>query len=244
MLTVLWGVRILVFFLWREYISWPALHLKVAELQSKMVIPFASKLLCWLVYSFFYVAMITPCWSRLQGHTKRWGLVGYTGILFQMCGLLLETIADLQKSGFKQQYRHAWCNVGVWKWSSHPNYLGEGMFWWGTYLAHGFGSILHSLLATIGLIFITLVLKGSTRSLTRKHMEKYGDQPEFCEFQRTHSIWGSKKMWWWIHGMEELSKSSTTVATAAPVLEVNANSITNTTNLTNIIMEEEPQAQF
>jgi steroid 5-alpha reductase family enzyme len=75
---------------------------------------------------------MTPCWSRLQGpHTKRWGLVvGYAGILLQMCGLLLESIADLKKSGFKPQYRHAWCNaVGVWKWSSHPNYLGEGMLW-------------------------------------------------------------------------------------------------------------------
>lgn len=44
--------------------------------------------------------------------------------------------------------------------------------------------------------------------------------------------------------MEELSKSSTTVATTAPVLELNASSITNTADLTNITMEEEPQAQF
>jgi steroid 5-alpha reductase family enzyme len=191
--------------LWREYVSWPALHQKVVELQSKMDIPFASRLLCWLVYSFFYVAMMASNWSRLSQNGK-WGLIGYTGLLLQVGGLSLETIADMQKNGFKSQHRHSWCNAGVWKWSTHPNYLGEGLFWWGTYLAHGFNSILHSLLATVGLVFVITVLKGSTRSLSHKHLEKYGDQPHFCEFQRTHTIWGPKKWWWWLHGMEELSK--------------------------------------
>jgi steroid 5-alpha reductase family enzyme len=203
LLTVLWGIRIFVFLIWREYISWPALHQKVVEVQSRMDIPYVSKLLCWLVYSLFYVALVTPCWSRLEQNCRPssssscWGLVGYTGLVCQVVGLVLETVADWQKSTFKQQQdRHAWCNVGVWKWSTHPNYLGEGLFWWGTYLAHGFGYRLwHTLLATVGVLFITFVLKGSTRSLSLKHIEKYGDQPEFCQFQKTHTIWGSKKNW-------------------------------------------------
>ena len=197
-LMALWGIRILIFLLWREYISWPALHSKVVELQSKMDTPYLSKVLCWLVYSFLYVAMMTPCWSRLEQNCNGgcWGIVGYAGLLLQVVGLVLETVADWQKSHFKQQYlnRHAWCHVGVWEWSTYPNYLGEGIFWWGTYLAHGFGySLWHTLLATIGVIFITLVLKGSTKSLARKHLEKYGDQQEFCVFHQTHHIWGPKK---------------------------------------------------
>jgi steroid 5-alpha reductase family enzyme len=195
----------LLFLLWREYVSWPALHLKVVELQSRMNIPFASKLLCWVVYSFFYVCMVSMCWSRLAQINSRWGFIGYLGLAIQIMGLGLESIADLQKNGFKSHNRHAWCNVGVWAWSTHPNYLGEGMFWWGSYLAHGFSSILYSLMATTGLMFITVVLKGSTRSLSHKHREKYGDQPKFHEFHRTHSIWGPKLWWWWLHGMEELS---------------------------------------
>jgi steroid 5-alpha reductase family enzyme len=216
-----------VFFFWREYISWPALHQKVVELQSKMTIPFTSKLLCWLVYSFVYTCMVAPCWCRLASHHQtRWGVLGYTGIFFQIVGLLLETIADLQKSGFKSQKRHrnSFCNVGVWKWSTHPNYLGEGLFWWGTYMAHGLGSapIMYSLLSTVGLVFITLVLQGSTRSLTRKHMEKYGDQPEFYEFQRTHAIWGSKHWLWWLQGMEEFSTGAAAVATTPEMRPLNS----------------------
>ncbi len=186
------------FFTWREYVSWPALHEKVVEIQRRMTIPFASKLLCWLVYSFFYFAMMSMTWSRLQqGAGAKWGVVGRLGLLMQILGLGLETIADLQKNGFKSRNRHAWCNVGVWKWSTHPNYLGEGLFWWGTYLGHGFYSLPKTILATTGLGFIMSVLKGSTRSLSTKHLEKYGDQADYFEFQRTHSIWGPKH-WWWV----------------------------------------------
>lgn len=229
-------MRIFAFFLWREYVSWPALHQKVVELQSKMDIPFASRLLCWFVYSFFYVAMMSMNWSRLRQETSKWGILGGAGLLLQVAGLGLETIADSQKNGFKGRHRHAWCNIGVWKWSSHPNYLGEGMFWWGTYLAHGFDSLVHSILATIGLVFILFVLKGSTRSLTLKHLEKYGDQAEFCEFQRTHSIWGPKEWWWWLHGMEELSRPGPTVVT---VIQDENSTSTNTT-----VPEEAATAQL
>jgi steroid 5-alpha reductase family enzyme len=234
-LTIAWGVRMLLFLLWREYVSWPALHQKVVELQSRMNIPFASRLLCWGVYSFFYVCMVSMSWSRLEQNISRWGFLGYLGLIVQSAGLLLESIADSQKNGFKSQHRHSWCNVGVWRWSTHPNYLGEGMFWWGSYLAHGFSSILHSLMATTGLVFITVILKGSTRSLAHKHLGKYGDQPEFFEFHRTHSIWGPKRWWWWLHGMEELSTRQK--STVLPV------ATDENTNADHAMAEEAPPAQ-
>jgi len=229
----------LAFFIWREYFSWPALHEKVVEIQRRMSIPFASRLLCWLVYSFFYLAMMSMTWSRLQqGMNAKWGLLGGLGLLMQIGGLGLETIADLQKNGFKSHYRHAWCNVGVWKWSTHPNYLGEGLFWWGAYMSHGFHSIPYTIFATIGLGFIISVLKGSTRTLSIKHMEKYGDQPEFFEFQRTHSIWGPKQFWWWLHGMEHLSESTVAAYTATD----GNTTITNVTNTNTSALEDNTTA--
>ena len=165
-----------------------------------MNIPFASKILCWFLYSCFYVAMVASCWSRLlqtssSSATSTWGILGYAGLSLQLVGLSLETIADLQKNSFKSCYKHSWCNVGIWKYSTHPNYLGEGIFWWGTYLAHGFHSPFHSVLATIGLMFILYVLKGSTNSLSSKQKEKYGQEADFYKFQRTHNVFGPKQMW-------------------------------------------------
>ncbi|KAG7372056.1 DUF1295 domain containing protein [Nitzschia inconspicua] len=202
--AILWGLRLFAFLTIREYVHWPALHQKVVEVQAKMNIPIASKLLCWLVYSFFYVALMASCWSRhLQGAAAAasteassvWGIMGYIGLFLQSTGLMLESVADLQKSNFKSRNPFTWCNVGLWKFSSHPNYLGEGLFWWGTYLAHGFHSLLPSTLATVGLGFIMVVLKGSARSLASKQKEKYGQDPEFCDFQRSHNVFGPKHWW-------------------------------------------------
>lgn len=187
---------------------WPALHQKVVELQSRMKIPFASKLLCWFVYSFFYLALMASCWCRLlqapltslssssssegTSNLHQWGPLGYVGLSVQVGGLLLETVADWQKTSFKSCYRHSWCNVGVWKYSTHPHYLGEGLFWIGTYLANGFHSVLPSSLATFGLAFLMTVLKGAARSLAIRQKEKYGQEAEFCSFQRTHNVFGPK----------------------------------------------------
>jgi len=198
-ITILWGIRLFCFLAIREYFTWPALHQKVVEVQAKMNIPFASKILCWFVYSFFYVTLVASCWSRLlqssSSSLSNWGVLGFLGLSLQIVGLSLETIADLQKNSFKSRYRHSWCNVGVWKHSTHPNYLGEGMFWWGTYLAHGFHSPLPSALATMGLVLILYVLKGSAKSLSSKQKEKYGQEIDFYQFQRTHNVFGPKHMW-------------------------------------------------
>jgi steroid 5-alpha reductase family enzyme len=145
-----------------------------------------------------------------------WGLLGFVGLTLQVIGLLLETLADSQKNGFKSRHRHSWCNVGVWKLSTHPNYLGEGLFWWGTYLGNGFHSLPLTLLATTGLGFIMMVLKGAARSLSSKQKEKYGQDADFYEFQRTHNVFGPKHWWWWLHGMEELSRPVVPNGVATP----------------------------
>mmetsp|Transcript_25818 Transcript_25818/g.61156 ORF Transcript_25818/g.61156 Transcript_25818/m.61156 type:complete len:537 (-) Transcript_25818:159-1769(-) len=227
-LTILWGVRLATFLLLREYVMWPELHRKIVELQSRMSIPFVSKLLCWFVYSFFYVSLVSSCWSRLiqaaavaaasstvslespplpVHWNSQWGPIGYVGIFLQVIGLSLETIADWQKTSFKKGSRHSWCNVGVWSWSTHPHYLGDGMFWVGTYLSHGFYSLSTSALATVGLGFVLTVLKSAARSLATKQKEKYGKKIDFCDFQRSHNVFGPKGS---LRRKEDMTKIMTT----------------------------------
>ncbi len=62
----------------------------------------------------------------------------YVGIGAFAVGLILETAADAQKWRFKADpaNRGAFCDVGVWKLSQHPNYLGNLLMWSGITLFH------------------------------------------------------------------------------------------------------------
>ncbi len=46
-------------------------------------------------------------------------------------GFFLEWIADFQKYRFKKNNPDGVCNIGLWKYSRHPNYLGEIILWYG-----------------------------------------------------------------------------------------------------------------
>lgn len=54
-----------------------------------------------------------------------------TAVLLTAIGL--ETAADIQLRSFKRRTRSPVANIeeGLWRWSRHPNYLGEMLVWWG-----------------------------------------------------------------------------------------------------------------
>ena len=58
------------------------------------------------------------------------------GLFVSLLGLSLEAIADHQMSDFRKNHpdRMAIIREGLWKYSRHPNYLGEILMWWGVYL--------------------------------------------------------------------------------------------------------------
>ena len=235
-LVVVWGLRALTFFLWREYVNWPALHTQIRHVNESSAPTLPVKCLIWVMYSFLYTAMLSPCWFRLQQsarmmvptaspsagfilvstrgfHPFRW-LAACLPILLQLVGLAMESMADYQKSTFKLHNRYEWCNIGLWTWSTHPNYLGEMIFWTGTYLgwvlfssvaATAASSSLSSsspsvlswigqfLFCSLGYGFITTVLRGSIQSMSNKHWQKYGHIPEYATFRQSHGLMGPKR---------------------------------------------------
>ena len=198
-LTLLWSIRLTTFLLHREYVNWPAWHWKLQEVHE--LSKTQKKRPIWFTCSAFYAMMMTPCLFRMkqsieQSKRTKWTTIGKIGILFQVSGLLMESIADYQKGTFKRLpgNRKKWCNVGLWSMFTAPNYLGEIVFWIGTYTAglDSYSTITQWVLATAGLIFSFTIIKGAIESLNTKHLKNYANTEGYLQWRKTHSFIGPR----------------------------------------------------
>ncbi|XP_020587029.1 uncharacterized protein LOC110029194 [Phalaenopsis equestris] len=82
------------------------------------------------------------------------------GWVMWFVGLTVEATADQQKLVFKNSpaNRGKWCNMGVWKYSRHPNYFGEILLWWGIFVASTPVLKDAEWLVVFGPIFLTVLL--------------------------------------------------------------------------------------
>lgn len=100
------------------------------------------------------------------------------GAVIANIGTWIESIADFQLSYFKskQENKGKLLVTGVWALCKHPNYFGETVFWWGTYLfscAVGqYWAIYSPVLMTLLIIFVSgvAILENPARK------EKYGEE--------------------------------------------------------------------
>lgn len=57
------------------------------------------------------------------------------GLTLALVGLTFEAVADEQLRRFKRTApKGAICDVGLWRYSRHPNYFGEAVVWWGLWI--------------------------------------------------------------------------------------------------------------
>lgn len=62
-------------------------------------------------------------------------MISYLGATIAGLGLVLESVADYQLKEFKlKKSQTPFMREGVWKYSRHPNYVGEVIFWWGIWI--------------------------------------------------------------------------------------------------------------
>ncbi len=98
--------------------------------------------LLWPVVNFFgihymptlivFLCML-PIFCVIEGHV---GILSVPGFLIMLLGIVLELFADKQMHRFlNSKEKNDVCKIGVWKYSRHPNYLGEITFWTGIYIA-------------------------------------------------------------------------------------------------------------
>jgi steroid 5-alpha reductase family enzyme len=110
------------------------------------------------------------------------------GLGLALCATAGESIADGQAQAFKRNHASSGSslvNVGLWRYSRHPNYFFESLVWWGFFIAalafpYGWTAAVCPLLMLYFLFRVTGI------PLTEKHsLESRGDA--YREYQRTTS---------------------------------------------------------
>lgn len=184
----IWSLRLGIFLLWREAQSGyqKTLHTVREQYQGGL----KAKFMIWIGVSFLYFCMFTPVLFHLMAQPN--ALPGsrvfeMLGLGLMAAGLLVETLADRQKSQFKAHNPGQFCQTGLYRWVRYPNYLGEISLWVGSWLLGlpFYTSVLQVVLSLIGLTCIVLIMMGSTKRLETSQDERYGSLPEYQAYIRS-----------------------------------------------------------
>jgi steroid 5-alpha reductase family enzyme len=132
-------------------------------------------------------ALSAPMLLVLRNDAPRMAWVEWLGFGVWLVGFLGESLADWQMRRFKadSSSKGKVCNVGLWRYSRHPNYFFESVIWWGFWLLAcgspwGWGTIYAPLLLLHFLLRVTGI------PLTEKcAVESKGDA--YREYQRATS---------------------------------------------------------
>lgn len=118
---------------------------------------------------------------------SEWGYWDFAGIILWFIGVLGESYADDQLSRFKADPENQGkiCDVGLWKFSRHPNYFFEFIVWIG-FFCFAFSSPAGILAAIAPIIMYGLLVKGSGIPLAEEQsLKSHGDV--YKEYQQRTS---------------------------------------------------------
>jgi steroid 5-alpha reductase family enzyme len=117
------------------------------------------------------------------------GGLAYLGIFLWVAGMVIEVMADTQKTNFRKnpENRNRFITSGIWAWSRHPNYFGEITLWLGLSLVAVPVLAGWQLVTMISPIFVYLLLTkvSGVPMLEDMARKKWGSDPEFIAYTKS-----------------------------------------------------------
>ena len=188
LLLSLWSLR-LGSYLWKRVAGHhPSEDVRYAVLRKKWNSNLPKAFLIFFLAQAVLVWLLTlPVFLISRQAAPAFHVLEWVGLSVWFLALIGEAISDAQLAGFKKSNRDpkAICEVGLWRYSRHPNYFFQSLLWWGLFLialpAPWGGT---AIVAPLAMLHFLLNVTGIP--LTEKlSVEKRGDV--YREYQRTTS---------------------------------------------------------
>ena len=137
----------------------------------------------WVFVSILYTAQVSPMLFRYNNASEDI-LVPIIGVVISILGLVLETVADNQKSAQKKENPNMVATKGLYKIVRCPNYLGEIIFWTGVFVSGvtTYASIGQWITAIIAYICIVYIMFNGAQRLEKRQMARYGEDKEYNDY--------------------------------------------------------------
>ena len=103
------------------------------------------------------------------------------GVLGAVFGLILESVADNQKSAQKKEDPNMVATKGLYRIVRCPNYFGEILFWTGVFISGitAYATVGQWITAVIAYICIVFIMFNGAQRLEKRQMKRYGDDEEY-----------------------------------------------------------------
>ena len=137
----------------------------------------------WVFVSILYTAQVSPMLFRYNNASEDI-LVPVVGVVISILGLVLEAIADNQKSAQKKENPNMVATKGLYRIVRCPNYLGEIIFWTGIFISGTttYATVGQWITAIIAYICIVYIMFNGAQRLEKRQMGRYGDNKEYNDY--------------------------------------------------------------
>lgn len=137
----------------------------------------------WVSVAVLYVAQVSPMLFRYNNASADL-IVPVIGFAVSIFGLILESIADNQKSAQKQVRPDMVATEGLYKIVRCPNYLGEIIFWTGVFISGitTYATIGQWITAVLAYVCIVYIMFNGAQRLEKRQMARYGDNEEYTTY--------------------------------------------------------------
>lgn len=147
----------------------------------------------WLLQGVSVFMILLPSIFLFKRADSDLGGASMAGFVIYIIGVIIEATSDHQKYTFKSnpQNKGKWIENGLWKYSRHPNYLGEILVWTGMYLfALPHLSYPYNIIGALSplYIFCLLVFVSGIPMLENSANQKWGKDPAYQAYKKRTSI--------------------------------------------------------
>ena len=182
-LFLAYGIRLSGFLLVRE-IKNAAYRKTLKEATgNEKKMPFFVLFTIWVCVAILYTAQVSPMLFRVTNNTTG-VILPVIGFAVSVFGLILESIADNQKSAQKKENPDMVATKGLYKMCRCPNYLGEILFWTGVFVSgmNTYSTVGQWITAIIAYICIVFIMLNGAQRLEKRQMARYGGNKEYNDY--------------------------------------------------------------